>query len=242
MHRHVGDQGAGGDIARRVTAEQGLAQRRAGEFDDIEAGRLERDADNLEVLAFARAERASAAWCPQAPSSGFSRVWLIARSSSPSASRTYSKSSSSASCSCAQHVRDRTAIADRAARSCPGDACRSCRAALGSTARTVTGRTPPSRASRIPKLAANLTSGGATSKRTASGKRSALRERPAREIDRRLRAGRPSPGSAQGRALEFQIGELGMRSSSLLPSVGALSVPSANAGVRRGPWSARPAP
>jgi hypothetical protein len=40
MHRHVGDERAGGDIARRLAAEQRLAEHRAGQLDDIEAGLL----------------------------------------------------------------------------------------------------------------------------------------------------------------------------------------------------------
>ena len=48
--------------------------------------------------------------------------------------------------------------------------CASC----GSTARTVTGSTPPSFTSIIPNGAANFTSGGAASNLTASGKRSAF--------------------------------------------------------------------
>ena len=54
MDAHIGDQRAGRDVARRLAAEQRLAEPRAGEFDDVEAGLAERDADHFEILALAR--------------------------------------------------------------------------------------------------------------------------------------------------------------------------------------------
>ncbi|CUS46499.1 hypothetical protein MGWOODY_Smn3527 [hydrothermal vent metagenome] len=53
MHRHVGDERRRRDIARRLAAEQRLAEHRTGQLDNIESGLAERDADHLEILALA---------------------------------------------------------------------------------------------------------------------------------------------------------------------------------------------
>ena len=53
MDRHVGDERGAGDVARRVAAEERAAEHRAGEFDDVEAGLAERNADDLEVAPLA---------------------------------------------------------------------------------------------------------------------------------------------------------------------------------------------
>ena len=50
VHGQIGDQRAGRDVHRLVLVEQRGAEARAGELDEIEAGRLERDADDLEGL------------------------------------------------------------------------------------------------------------------------------------------------------------------------------------------------
>ena len=54
VHRHVGDQRAGGDIAQHRPSKQRRAERRAGQFDHVEALARERDADDFEILALAR--------------------------------------------------------------------------------------------------------------------------------------------------------------------------------------------
>ncbi|MFN8644607.1 MAG: hypothetical protein U0802_24195 [Candidatus Binatia bacterium] len=43
----VGDQGAGGHEHRRLAVEQGGAEARAGELDQVQAGAVEGDADDL---------------------------------------------------------------------------------------------------------------------------------------------------------------------------------------------------
>ena len=55
MHRHVGDERGGGDIARGFAPEQRLPQHGARQFDDVEAGlaAAERHPDDFEILAFA---------------------------------------------------------------------------------------------------------------------------------------------------------------------------------------------
>ena len=51
MHRHVGDERPCRDKARRLPPEQGVAENGAGEFDDIESGLGQRNADDFEILA-----------------------------------------------------------------------------------------------------------------------------------------------------------------------------------------------
>ena len=65
MHRHIGDQRAGCDIARRIAAQQRPAQLWAGEFDDVKTGVLQRHADDLEL--FALAGQASVSLVPDPP-------------------------------------------------------------------------------------------------------------------------------------------------------------------------------
>ena len=54
MHRHIGHQRAGGDITRHRSAQQRLPQRRAGQFDHMEAFARQWNADDFKVFAFAR--------------------------------------------------------------------------------------------------------------------------------------------------------------------------------------------
>src|SRR3546814_12994849 len=54
MHRHIGDERGGRDIARRLAPEQRGAQLRTRDLDDMEALFGERDSDDLELLAAAR--------------------------------------------------------------------------------------------------------------------------------------------------------------------------------------------
>ncbi len=206
MHRHVGNERAGSDITRRVAAEQRAAERRAGQLDDIEAGLLERDADDLEILALA-GERDTHRGCAGSSEdgllagvidAGISAVLVLdllgVQSSALSSVRSISAMPRSLS--------GRRALRPAMALSLP--------ARLGSTARTVTGNTPPSLVSTMPKVAANLTSGGAASKRDG--------ERIARGIDERATGEIGDAGrqhdlrvAAGGKgALEFEIGDLGV--------------------------------
>ena len=57
MHRHVGDERAGGDIASATAAEQRRPQPRGGELDDVEAAAGERDADHLDRARVLAADR-----------------------------------------------------------------------------------------------------------------------------------------------------------------------------------------
>src|SRR3546814_15458862 len=50
---HVGDERGGRDIARRLAPEQRGAEFGAGDFEDVEALFLQRNADDLELLAAA---------------------------------------------------------------------------------------------------------------------------------------------------------------------------------------------
>ena len=119
---HVGDERGGRDIARRIAAEQRPAERRAGQFDDIESGLGQRDADDLEILALA-GQRDLAAPRPARPSgSARDPVLLIvdglARRASPRRRRNRRRRRPCAAISRSRRRRRRPAASGRRCRGC----------------------------------------------------------------------------------------------------------------------------
>ena len=133
----------GRDIARRLAAEQRLAEPRAGELDDIESGLGQRDADDFEFLALAGQRRSGTARRVGAGQDRLRAGLVDAGSISSPRLMSSHLSRPRRRRPCAAIWRSRRPT-PRPCRRLPADRQSLAAAAAASTLRTVTGSTPPS--------------------------------------------------------------------------------------------------